>query len=420
MSNAETIIRTQLARQVAHWTSAGSRLERLDDLVAPAAWQSLERYLGLSLRKHLAGVVAQLNREGGSLQAALDAARTIAQLSAVARQLLRFRRRYIRVETTLDFFADAINTRTNPALSGYLRACDTLAQRSMSQLLDQLGKPTPPVLTYIDKGIGASILKAGLRLWDATSINPVAAIKITRHNLYRPTALIHEAGHMVAHITGWNAELAGALYNTLAGAPTPIANAWSSWASEIAADAYAFVHTGYASVAALNDVLSGGERLVFRYRSGDPHPVGYIRLLLGVTMCRRSFGAGPWDDMARVWLGQYPLRRAPQGTGALLEASQPLLAEIADMTLHQPLQAFNGRSLTDLINPERVKPQTLLALEKRLGSALFTSMHWIWTEALRLLALTGLRLATPSEQKTETLKQQEEWMLRLGGAMQAA
>ena len=38
-------------------------------------------------------------------------------------------------------------------------------------------------------------------------MNPVAAIKVTRHNLQRPTALIHEAGHQVAHITGWNEEL---------------------------------------------------------------------------------------------------------------------------------------------------------------------------------------------------------------------
>mgnify|MGYP006993421107 CR=1 FL=1 len=40
----------------------------------------------------------------------------------------------------------------------------------MAQLLDQLGKSTPVVLTYIDKGLGASILKAGLRLWDGTEV----------------------------------------------------------------------------------------------------------------------------------------------------------------------------------------------------------------------------------------------------------
>jgi hypothetical protein len=57
-------------------------------------------------------------------------------------------------------------------------------------------------------------------------------------------------------------------------------------------------------------------------------------------------------------------------------------------------------------------------MERQLGAALYTSMHWIWTEALRLLALTGLRLATAVQQAPEVLKQQESWMLRLGGALQ--
>ena len=40
------------------------------------------------------------------------------------------------------------------------------ATKSMAPLLQPMGKSVPPVLTYIDKGLGASILKAGLRLWD--------------------------------------------------------------------------------------------------------------------------------------------------------------------------------------------------------------------------------------------------------------
>ena len=64
--------------------------------------------------------------------------------------------------------------------------------------------------------------------------------------------------------------------------------------------------------------------------------------------------------------------------------------------------------------------QLALAVCMGLGAALYTSMHWIWTEALRLLALTGLRAATMLNRAAETLKQQEQWMLRLGGALQAA
>ena len=93
-------------------------------------------------------------------------------LRELQQRLLAFRRKFIRAETTLDFYADAINTRTSPHMAGLLRACDILAHRSMSPLLDQLGHTTPVVLTYIDKGLGASILKAGLRLWDGGAENP--------------------------------------------------------------------------------------------------------------------------------------------------------------------------------------------------------------------------------------------------------
>jgi len=407
-------------RQVAHWTAAAARLQNLDDLASPAAWNSLERYLGLSIRQHLTRVVDKLNREGTSLQAAMDTVSSAADLEAVRRKLLAFRAFYLRVETTLDFFADAINTRTSSTIAGFLRACDTLAHRSIAQLLDQLGKPTPVALTYLETGVGASILKAGLRLWDGTGVNPVAAIKITRHNLLRPTALIHEAGHQVAHIVGWSEELSSALGTGLPHAPAGVAAAWASWASEIAADAFAFVHTGYASVAALHDVLDGGLGMVFRHTPGDPHPISYLRVLLGVEMCRQFYGAGPWDDLAQTWTQLYPLQKAPAATDSLLRASLPLLPNIVNITLRQPMRAFGGRPIVALINPERVKPETLLAMEQQLGAALYTSMHWIWTESLRLLALTGLRKATMFDRAAEIIKLQEQWMLRLGGALQAA
>jgi hypothetical protein len=421
MNDLDVALRTQLARQVAHWTAAAARLQDLDDLAPPGAWNSLERYLGLSIRQHLTRAVARLNRDATLLKAAFDSALSIPDLLTIRRQLLGFRQLYLRVETTLDFYADAINTRTSANLAGLMRACDTLAHRSMAQILDQLGKPTPITLTYLDKGLGASILKAGLRLWDGTGVNPVAAIKITRHNLHRPTALIHEAGHQVAHIVGWNEEFAAALAKGLADAPNGVADAWASWASEISADAFAFVHTGYASVAALHDVLAGEEAMMFRHLHGDPHPVSYIRLLLGVEMCRQFYGAGPWDELAQAWTHQYPLQRARGATQSLLRESLPLLPHIVNITLRKPMRAFDGRPLIALINPDRVRPETLLALERQLGAALYTSMHWIWTEALRLLALTGLRKATISEERaTSAINIQEQWMLRLGGALQAA
>lgn len=412
-------VRAQLVRQVGHWVTASARLSP-DDLASAEAWSRLERYLGVSIRKHLEGVIARLCAEADILTVTLRTAESATALRELQQRLRVFRRKFTKAETTLDFYADAINTRTSPHMAGLLRACDILAHRSMSALLDQLGHTTPVTLTYVDKGLGASILKAGLRLWDGGAENPAAAIKIVRHNLLRPTALIHEAGHQVAHIVDWNRELAETLDRGLSDAPDGVAQAWSSWASEIAADAFAFVHTGYASVAALHDVLAGDASFVLQHTQGDPHPICYLRVLLGVETCRYFYGAGPWDGLAASWIAGYPIAGASSATQRLIEQSVPLLSRIVRLTLDTPQRAFRGRPLRALVQPERVSPPELQALHARLGTSLYTSMHWVWTECLRLLALTGWQVAATPATAGDVLQLQEASMLRLGGSLQAA
>lgn len=421
-ADLRTALAAQTERQVAHWVSAASRLNP-QDLASPEAWSRLEQYLGLSLQRHLGCVVARLRDDAQALAALQRAARSPNAQADLQRRLLAFRRQYLRTETTLDFFSDALNTRTNTRIAALLRACDTLAQRSMAQLLDALGKATPPALTYLEKGLGASILKAGLRLWDGGQACPVAAIKITHHNLLRPTSLIHEAGHQVAHVAGWNEELALALSGklpALAGASQELADVWAGWASEIAADAFAFVHTGFASVAALHDVLACGLSTVFRYTPSDPHPISYLRVLLGVETCRYFYGSGPWDDLALAWTHQYQVEQAPADVRRIAQDSRKVLKAVVHLTLDTSMRAFGGRSLRALVPPERVSPAALQEMESRIGPALFTSAHWLWSEPLRIVALTGLQLAVKPGDLPSILDKQEQAMLRLGGALQAA
>jgi hypothetical protein len=194
---------------------------------------------------------------------------------------------------------------------------------------------------------------------------------------------------------------------------------WSGWASEIAADAFAFVNTGFAAVAALHDVLAGDGNFVFRYMPGDPHPISYIRVLLGVEMCKHSFGPGPWDGLAAAWKLNYPLRQAAAWIGETLRQSLPLLPRLTRIILDSPLQAFNGRSLAGMIDPAEVKPEALARLEQTAGPALYTSPHWLWNEALRLPALSGLRIALSAghgeiDSLMNSLEKEFGWMKRLG------
>ena len=419
MADDTRALRAQVARQVAHWRAAVVGLQDPENFASAAAWRSLERYLDVALRRHLGEAADRLARQADVLEAELRAASGAGELEQLRIRVVNFRRRYIQVETALDFYGDAINSRTSPRLAGLLSACDELATISMRSVLEPLGRPVPPVLTYVDKGLGASILRAGLRLWDGGSVSPAAAVKITRQNLYRPTALIHETGHQVAHILGWNDELAALLGRELKPAAADTAAVWAGWASEIAADTYAFAHTGYGSVAALHDVVSGGAT-VFRLAPGDPHPVAYLRVLLGVQMCVRFFGAGPWDDLGRAWIGAHPVASAPPDTRALVERSLPLLPRIAELCLLAPLRGFGGKPVASLVDPLRVRPDALARLAQEAGGALTTSSHWLRGEALRLLALTSFRAATEPEGSAEIARQYEDWMLRLATPLAAA
>jgi hypothetical protein len=412
-------IRLQLRREASHWIMAASQLDDLDNFAAPEAWDGLEQYLGIAIRQRLDKALENLHRQAAALRLAVHAAQTIEMLDHARLQLIAFRRHYLRTETTLEFFTDAINTRTNPEISALMRACDSLARRSMLEALEPLGKHTPFVLTYLDKGLGASIMKAGLRLWDGNVENPAAMIKIVRHNLYRPTSLIHEAGHQVAHITGWNEELTAALQQSLAQTSSELAETWSSWATEIAADGFAFVHTGYASVVGLHDVVSEDNPFVFRFTEGDPHPISYLRVLLGIEMCRQFYQAGPWDELAAVWKRNHPLEKARSSLRPLLQQSIDALEKIVTVVLRQPMRAFGGRSLAAHLDPMRVSPAALEQLEREVGAALMVSSHWVHKESLRILALTGYRAASTPERMVEALQQQKAWMLRLGTTLEA-
>jgi hypothetical protein len=180
------------------------------------------------------------------------------------------------------------------------------------------------------------------------------------------------------------------------------------------------VHCGYAAVAALHDVVASDESLVLRYLPGDPHPIPYIRVMLNVEYCRRMFGAGPWDELADAWQRTHPLDRAVSGTREFLDASIGLLPRLAELSLLRRMQAFGGKSISELISVEPVRPQTLLRWAQQLGPSLYSSPYWAIAQPLRLLALSGYRLATEPENANQITRDYEDWTLRLGGAVLAA
>ena len=413
------VLARQVLRQLNHWEGAAERLDDFEATASPAAWASLERYVGVTLREELKDARDQLHRESKAVRAAYKAVRTHADLQQMADHVARLRSRYLQTELLVDFFVDAVRVRANPEVGVQLRACDVMAGRALGDALQRLDLKVPPVMTYFAPGIGASIMRIGTKLWDG-SLSRVAAIKLTYHNRFRTTALFHECGHQFAGITGWNLAFAHAVRTHLAGPAGPVAEDVAGWSSEIAADTFAFAYTGYAAVVALSDVVSGQGSQVFRYLPGDPHPISYLRVMLGVEMCRRFYGMGPWDELATAWQELYPLRDAPVFSGDLVRAILPHLPRLVDVALLTPLPCFRGRRLADIVDPQRAAPAALRELQHKGAGGVFNSSHWIWTECIRLTALSGLLYATEPEAGERFLKQQEDMMIKLGNMLQVA
>src|SRR5262245_2525708 len=101
-------LRAQLTRQLAHWRAAVITVDDADNFASQEAWSRVERYLNLALRRPLHEAVVRLRAEVNGLTAQLAAAQTQDQLQLVSERLLAFRRMFVAVETTLDFYGDAI------------------------------------------------------------------------------------------------------------------------------------------------------------------------------------------------------------------------------------------------------------------------------------------------------------------------
>jgi hypothetical protein len=368
----------QSEAELAHWQLAVEALADLDAVAAPEAWAALEDYLQRSVRDRLSEVVTVLIGEGRALH----------RRRPTRAALLRLRTRYLQVETILDFYGDAVNSRTNPKLRALLRGYDALAGDSLAAILTRVGIEPPPALVYLDRGLGAAILRAGVRLWDQSHPSPAAAIKLTRHNLAYPTALLHETGHQVAHLTGWTGELAEAIGARL---QPGLAEVWQGWAGEIAADVHAFAQAGWAPVVALANVVDGPTSSVYRIRYGDPHPFPFLRVMFNVELCRRWFGEGPWDTLAEAWLRRHPLEQAAGEGGALARASLAVLPDLVDVCTRQPMAAFGGVPLSALLDPRRAAPAALDELALQAGPSLLTSAYLRRREPLRILAYLSTR-----------------------------
>jgi hypothetical protein len=172
-------------------------------------------------------------------------------------------------------------------------------------------------------------------------------------------------------MTGWNQEGAELLYHTIleAGGPADIASYWKACTTEVLADHFSIQQANLIAPVGLHSIYAGTISRVFAVKPGDPHPMGYLRIMHGLAACKLAFGKGPWDEYARAIDLLYPTKLASPMALRIVSQSMPIIPLISKTLSMTKMKCFGDRSLDDLYSMKTASPDSIkMLLNKNLSS----------------------------------------------------
>jgi hypothetical protein len=223
----------------------------------------------------------------------------------------------------------------------------------------------PPVICYLDRGVGAAIRRARTRL-PGGGENPVAVIRVPRERMIGSgiaSSLIHEVGHQGAALLGLVPSLQLVLRAKQGDARDRLVwRVWDRWISEIISDFWSIARLGVGSTLGLTGVVALPRPFMFRLDLDDPHPTPWIRVKLSCAIGNGLYPHAQWERLAKLWESFYPvsnLDNERRDLFARLEASFP---EFVSIVINHRPKALRGRSLREAMKVEERTPGRLAAL----------------------------------------------------------
>lgn len=294
-----------------------------------------------------------------------DAARTAPQ--ELQRRFTLLRLRFNTVLSQFDIFSIAVTQRSENGVGVWLAGLDTLAMDALSLP----GEPyaAPPLVCYLDRGMGAAIRRARTRL-PGGGENPVAIIRVPRERMIGAgiaSSLIHEVGHQGAALLGLLPSLRDPLVRSIqsAGPDKPAWEAWYRWISEIVADFWSVATLGIAASLGLMAVISLPSAFVFRENKDDPHPTPWIRMKLSCAMGDALYPHPQWARLSGLWEQLYPTDKLPPRTrGDLARILRTMPQFVGLLAGHRP-PSLRGKRLADAFPLAERQPAELLALGRQ-------------------------------------------------------
>ncbi|MFU2486295.1 hypothetical protein [Thauera sp. WH-1] len=322
----------------------------------PAAQAAIERQLVQGrhqLRRSIRAFLAWL--------AGPEAGRTT--IEQAQRRFALLKLRFNAAVTQFDLFNDAIMQRSEHEAGVWLAGLDVAAA-------DALRLPggyyeLPPVVCYLDRGVGAAIRRARTRL-PGGGANPVAIIRVPRERMVGSgiaSSLFHEVGHQAAALI----ELVDSLRPVLqgmqrGGGHEQVWRLWERWISEIVADLWSVARVGIAATMGLIGVVSLPRAFVFRLDLDNPHPVPWIRVKLSCALGDALYPHPQWARLAALWEAYYPVDALEPARRRLLAQLQEGMPGFVTLLLNHRPERLRGRSLVEVLDVAQRQPARLSAL----------------------------------------------------------
>ena len=284
--------------------------------------------------------------------------------TAMAQRRFTFlRMRFNALLSQFDIFADVLTQRSEYEIGIWLAGLDVAAKEALS--LPGNFYRLPPVVCYLDRGVGAAIRRVRTRL-PGGSQNPVAIIRIPRERMVGSaiaSSLVHEVGHQASALLGLIDSMRTVLkgLQKSGGQRQIVWRLLEAWISEILADFWSVAKVGVASTLGLMEVMSLPRFFVFRINFSDPHPTPWIRVKLSCGIGQALYPHPQWQKLSRSWENMYPLAAIDREKRQLLwklESSIPAFAAL--LVNHRP-RSLNGKSLQEVMPAMERQPPRLRA-----------------------------------------------------------
>jgi hypothetical protein len=330
----------------------------------PDAEIAIERFLTAG-RRHLHSLV------NGFLEKlrSTDPASTTAE--AAQRSFTMLRLQFNAVLSHFDLFDNVVTQRSENETGVWLSGLDVLSADGL-HLRGHFYEP-PPVICYLDRGIGAAIRRARTRI-PGGGYTPVAIVKVPRERMVGSgiaSSLLHEVGHQAAALLGLVESLRPLLQGIARGNPVqaPAWRLWERWISEIVADVWSVARAGIASTMGLMGVVSLPRAFVFRINANDPHPTPWIRVKVSAALGRALYPQEAWDQLAELWGSYYPLAGLNEEQSKVLKLLEETIPTLITLLLEHRPAAMKGRSLIEALDIDELRPERLRGLLSRWRTA---------------------------------------------------